>query len=439
MTCETVILAAGLGTRMKSRIPKVLHPLGGKPLIWWAVQSVREATERDAYVVIGPGDREVREVLGESVKYIEQEERKGTGHAVMQAAHALQGKSDQVLVILGDMPFLRVDTLKRIISTQKRNRSVMTLLAAHVSKTRGFGRIIRDREGQIQSIIEEAHANPDQLAIDEVNASVYCFDSQWLWQHLPQLPLSPKGEYYLTDIVAMAVENHFPVASFEVEDENEIFGINTREHLAEAHEVLQRRMNDYWMLSGVTIIDPSTTYIDPQAIIGEDTTILPGTYLKGKTTIGRECVLGPNSIIEDSSIGDRCRVLMSVTQGATLEEDVDIGPYAHLRRGAYLCRGVHMGNFGEVKNSTLGPGVKMGHFSYVGDAKIGANTNVSAGVITCNFDGEKKHTTEVGENVFFGSDTMLVAPIRVGKDSRTGAGSVVTRDVPENTLVAGVP
>jgi bifunctional UDP-N-acetylglucosamine pyrophosphorylase/glucosamine-1-phosphate N-acetyltransferase len=439
MICQPVILAAGFGTRMKSRIPKVLHPLGGKPLISWAVNCARDATGRDPVVIIGPEDQEVREVLGENVRYVEQAERLGTGHAVLQAAETLEGKSDLILVTLGDMPFLQVDSLKKLISTQEDARGALTMLTAKVSKSRGFGRILRDERGQILSIVEEAHASPEQLMINEVNVSVYCFEAQWLWQHLNQLPLSPKGEYYLTDIVAIAAESWSMIASIEVEDEEEIIGINTREHLAEAHEVLKRRINRRWMLSGVTIVDPSTTYIDPQATIGEDTTILPGTHIRGDTAIGRRCVLGPNSMIEDSSMGDRCQVTMSVVEGATLEEDVDIGPYAHLRRGAYLCRGVHMGNFGEVKNSTLGPGVKMGHFSYIGDAQIGGNTNVSAGVITCNFDGEKKHSTEVGEDVFFGSDTMLVAPLHIGRGSRTGAGSVVTRDVPENTLVAGIP
>jgi bifunctional UDP-N-acetylglucosamine pyrophosphorylase/glucosamine-1-phosphate N-acetyltransferase len=439
MNCECVILAAGFGTRMKSRIPKILHTLSEKPIIWWAVQSAYEATGRNPLVVIGPQDAEVRELLGESADFIEQPERLGTGHAVMQAAERLRGKSDLILVTLGDMPMLSAESLRRLIETQTSNDGPISLATATVIKTRGFGRILRDGEGDILGIIEEAHATPEQRAIREVNVSAYCFEAGWLWEHLSQLPLSPKGEYYLTDIVKLAVEEGSRIAWVDIPDENEIIGINTREHLAEAQAFFRDNINRKWMLSGVTIVDPKTTHIGPEVEIGIDTTILPNTIIEGKTIIGEDCRLGPNSFIQGSSIGDRCKVFMSVMEGAVLEEDVDIGPYAHLRQGAYLCRGVHMGNFGEVKNSTLKPGVKMGHFSYVGDSQIGENTNVSAGVITCNFDGKNKHETIIGENVFIGSDTMLVAPLKIGNGARTGAGSVVTKDVPEFTLVAGVP
>lgn len=439
MNCDSVILAAGFGTRMKSRIPKILHLLSEKPLIWWAVQSARQATERKPVVVVAPEDTEVQQVIGEDATFVEQADRLGTGHAVMQAERSLRGKSDLILVTLADMPLITTESLKELIQTQFHNEGVISLLTAKVSKSRGFGRILRNDEGEIVGIIEEAHATPEQLTIQEVNVSAYCFKAEWLWDHLQKLPVSPKGEYYLTDIIGLAVEEGSPIAWVEVEDENEIIGINTREHLAEAQAVLRYRINKGLMLSGVTIVDPRTTFIGPDVEIGGDTVILPNTTIEGKTVIGEECRLGPNSHIRDSSVSDRCKIFMSVMEGATLEEDVDIGPYAHLRKGATLCRGVHMGNFGEVKNSTLKPGVKMGHFSYVGDAVVGENTNVSAGVITCNYDGETKHETEIGEDVFIGSDTMLVAPIKIGKGSRTGAGSVVTKDVPENTLVAGVP
>jgi bifunctional UDP-N-acetylglucosamine pyrophosphorylase/glucosamine-1-phosphate N-acetyltransferase len=439
MKCESVILAAGLGTRMKSRIPKVLHPLSGNPIIWWAVQSAYEATGRKPLVVIGPEDGEVREVIADSANFVEQHDRLGTGHAVTQAAERLRGKSDLVLVTLGDMPLLSVESLRSLIDTQAQNDGAISLATASVLKARGFGRILRDPQGNIAGIIEEAHATPEQMAILEVNVSAYCFEAEWLWGHLSLLPLSPKGEYYLTDIVELAVEERSRVAWVEISEENEIIGINTREHLAEAQAVLNEKINRKWMLSGVTIVDPKTTYIGPDVKIGMDTTVLPNTMIEGETVIGEDCRLGPNSFIRGSMIADRCQVFMSVMEGAVLEEDVDIGPFAHLRTGAYLCRGVHMGNFGEVKNSTLGPGVKMGHFSYVGDTKVGENTNVSAGVITCNYDGERKNETDIGENVFIGSDTMLVAPLKIGKGARTGAGSVVTKDVPDFTLVAGVP
>ncbi len=424
---------------MKSRIPKIMHTLSEKPIIWWAVQSAIEATGRNPVVVIGPEDAEVRQLIGEYADFVEQSDRLGTGHAVMQAAERLRGKSDLILVTLGDMPLLSAENLRGLIETQANNDGAVSLATSIVSKTRGFGRILRDEEGSILGIIEEAHATPEQKAIQEVNVSAYCFHAEWLWEHLPQLPLSPKGEYYLTDIVELAVKEGSKIAWIEISDEDEIIGINTREHLAEAQAYLRDKINRKWMLSGVTIIDPKTTYIGPDVEVGVDTTILPNTLIEGKTVIGEDCKLGPNSFIQGSSLGDRCQVFMSVMEGAVLEEDVDIGPYAHLRQGAYLCRGVHMGNFGEVKNSTLAPGVKMGHFSYIGDSKVGENTNISAGVITCNYDGKNKHETIIGENVFIGSDTMLVAPIKIGNGARTGAGSVVTKDVPEFTLVAGVP
>ena len=439
MGCVSLILAAGLGTRMKSKIPKVLHPLGGMPMILWAVNSAREATGRDPYIVVGPENDEIRAVLGQDVEWVEQENRLGTGHAALQAAPYLQGKFDYVLVTSADMPLLLPETLRRLIAQQKTHAGPFTLLTADVSEARGFGRILRADDGNIRAIIEEAHASRQQRALGEVNVGAYCFQADWLWEHLGQLPLSEKGEYYITDLVQMATQAGEEIASIAIEDGDEIIGINTREHLAEAQNALQRRVNRKWMLAGVTIMDPASTYIDPQVQIGTDTTILPNTFLQGHTTIGDDCVLGPNSIIRESKIGDDCKVFLSVMTSATLEDQVDIGPFAHLRPGAYLCRGVHMGNFGEVKNSVLGADVKMGHFSYVGDAKIGRNTNISAGVITCNFDGKEKHATEIGEDVFIGSDTMLIAPLQIGKGSRTGAGSVVTRDVPEKTLVVGIP
>jgi bifunctional UDP-N-acetylglucosamine pyrophosphorylase/glucosamine-1-phosphate N-acetyltransferase len=229
------------------------------------------------------------------------------------------------------------------------------------------------------------------------------------------------------------------VGSIQVEDHDEVIGINTREHLAQAEAALRRRINRHWMLEGVTLLDPTTVYIGPEVKIGRDSVVLPNTHLEGTTVVGAACRLGPNTVVRDSSIGDRCRVEASVVEEAKLEEEVQIGPFAHLRRGAHLCRGVHMGNFGEVKNSTLGPGVRMGHFSYVGDATIGPDVNVGAGTVTCNYDGEQKHRTEIEEGAFIGSDTMLVAPVRIGRGSRTGAGSVVTRDVPDWSVAAGVP
>jgi bifunctional UDP-N-acetylglucosamine pyrophosphorylase/glucosamine-1-phosphate N-acetyltransferase len=277
------------------------------------------------------------------------------------------------------------------------------------------------------------------LSINELNVGAYCFRSDWLWEALGRIRVSKKGEYYLTDTVVLAVQAGLSVQAIVSDDLVETIGINTRIHLSEADAAMRRRINTAHMLAGVSIIDPLAAYIEAGVTIGQDTVIWPDTYLRGETVIGKGCVLGPETIITDSRIGDSCKVLKSVLDGALLEDDVDMGPFARLRKGAHLCRGVHMGNFGEVKDSTLGPGTKMGHFSYIGNAAIGPNVNIGAGTITCNYDGEKKHPTEIGEDVFIGSDTMLVAPVKLGARSRTGAGAVVTKDVPPDTLVVGVP
>jgi bifunctional UDP-N-acetylglucosamine pyrophosphorylase/glucosamine-1-phosphate N-acetyltransferase len=316
----------------------------------------------------------------------------------------------------------------------------VTLLTLTTDVSRGFGRIIRNGQGRIEQIVEESHATPEQMRVNEFNVGAYVFDATWLWNSLTSLPISPKGEYYLTDLVGMAVSQGRTVSSVALSDVTQGIGINTLEHLAEAEAVLRQRINREWMLQGVRMIDPATTYVGPEVEIGQDTLILPGTHLEGRTTIGAGCRLGPSTSIRSSTLGSDCRVEASVVEGATLEDDVDVGPFSHLRQGAYLCRGVHMGNFGEVKNSRLGPGVKMGHFSYIGDATLAERVNVGAGTITCNFgrNGVKNHT-EVGADVFIGSDSMLVAPLRIGKGAATGAGSVVTKDVPENALAVGVP
>jgi bifunctional UDP-N-acetylglucosamine pyrophosphorylase/glucosamine-1-phosphate N-acetyltransferase len=313
------------------------------------------------------------------------------------------------------------------------------MLTLEADKPRGFGRIVRGDDGAVRAIVEEAVATEEQRRIREVNLGVYCFDAAWLWAHLDRIPLSPKGEYYLTDLVGLAVGEVASVKTLGLDDPDEALGINTRVHLAEAEAALRRRINEKWMLAGVTLIDPATTYIDAAATLGPDTVILPNTHIWGATTIGRDCRIGPNSVLRDVTVGDRCHIDSSVVEGATLENEVGIGPYAHLRKGAYLESGVHMGNFGEVKNSRLRRGAKMGHFSYIGDADIGEDTNIGAGTITCNYDGVRKNKTTVGAGVFIGSDTLLVAPVTVGRGARTGAGAVVTKDVPDDSLAVGMP
>jgi len=439
MKTTPIILAAGEGTRMKSHLPKILHPVMGRPMVWHAVRTAQGSSAGTPVVVIGSGLDQVRAALGNDVRYATQRKRLGTGHAVQQAETLLRGKTDAVLVTYGDMPLIKTNTLKRLISAQSEHTGPISMLTVVVDDPKGFGRIVRDNNGCVQAIVEEVQATPDQLAINELNPGVYCFNSDWLWDALRRIELSPKGEYYLTDLVDIAVEEGKSVQAIQAGDPTEMIGINTRVHLAEAEAIMRYRINQEWMLNGVSIIDPETTYIETDISIGQDTVIWPNTYLQGDTEIGEQSTIGPNSIIRDTKVGNNCKVLSSVLEGAILEDEVDVGPFGHLRRGAYLAQGVHMGNFGEVKNSYLGPGTKMGHFSYLGDATIGPNVNIGAGVITCNYDGESKYSTEIGADVFIGSDTMLVAPLVIGKGARTGAGSVVTKNIPENTLAVGAP
>lgn len=439
-TCAAIVLAAGHGTRMKSDLPKVLHPLMGKPLAVHSLQAASQAVGSQPVLVIGHGGEEVRRAIGDLAQYAVQEPQLGTGHAVMQAAPLLRGKSDMVLVSYADMPLLSAETLRSLCEAHENFAGPITMLTVIADDPRGFGRVVRDASGNVVGIVEEAQASEEQRKIRELNVGVYCFSADWLWAALPRIPLSPKGEYYLTDVVSLAVAEGYRVQALPAQDPTEMIGINTRVHLAEAGAILRQRINQRWMLAGVTLIDPAATYIEADVTIGSDTVIWPNCYLRGSTAIGEGCVIGPNAIIENCTIGNRCEVLASVLEKAVLEDEVDIGPFARLRKGAHLAQGVHMGNFGEVKNSYLGPGTKMGHFSYIGDATIGREVNIGAGTITCNFtvDG-KKYPTEIGDGAFIGSDTMLVAPVRIGEGAVTGSGSVVTKDVAPGAIVVGVP
>ncbi len=439
MTARVVILAAGKGTRMRSRLPKILHPIAGKPMVQYALEAARQASPLPPVLVIGHQAAAIRAALGDQAEYAEQTEQHGTGHAVMQAQALLEGKAEQVIVFNADLPLLTGQTLAALAEAHTKSKAAITLLTLKQKNARGFGRIKR-LKGKPVAIIEEAEATPKQLLIEELNVGAYCFNAKWLWSALPKLkPSAKKGEYYLTDLLAIAVKQNNKIHSLELQDPAEAIGINTREHLAEAEYALRQRINRHWMLAGVTIQDPQTTYIEPGVTLGQDTTILPNTMLMAGTQIGEDCVIGPNTTISHSRVGNSCHIQAAVVEHAIIENDVEIGPFAHLRKGAHLEDGVHMGNFGEIKNSHLAAGVKMGHFSYIGDATIGKNVNIGAGTITANYDGTNKNATVIEDGVFIGSDTMLVAPLHIGKGARTGAGAVVTKDVPPHTVVAGVP
>jgi len=440
MKTHVVLLAAGQGTRMRSRIPKLLHPLAGQPMILHSLSALSKLSDAPPTVVVGHESDKVREVVGEQAKFVEQTEQLGTGHALLQTKAELEGEAGLVVVSNADLPLLSAESIERLVNDQKDSDAAFTMLTVESPQPRGFGRILRGKSGEVLAIVEEAEATPEQRNISELNVGVYCFRADWLWPALEEVkPSSEKGEYYLTDLVEIAVKDESRVNALTLNNASEAIGINTRVHLAQAEQKLRERINQHWMLAGVTIIDPKSTYIDVGVSIGQDSTIWPNTMLQGFTKIGENCSLGPNSVVRDSKIHNNCKIEASYVEHAIIEDHVDIGPFAHMRKGAHLAEGVHIGNYGEVKNSQLGQGVKMGHFSYIGDAKIGANSNIGAGTITANYDGEGKHQTEIGKDVFIGSDTMLVAPLKIGAGARTGAGAVVTKDVASNTIVVGIP
>ena len=453
-TYATVVLAAGKGTRMRSTLPKVLHPLAGVPLLAHVLNAVEAIPSSLAFapyaklpsssrpiVVLGNGATQVEAVFGERCLYAIQEEQLGTGHAVLAARNAvekLEPLPQVVLVCYGDTPLVRSEILARVLVEHQERQATITFLTAHAALPSDFGRVVRDADGRVLEIVEVKRATEEQKRIDEVNSGVYCFDRSWLWPTLEALPRNASGEFYLTDLIGIAGAQGREIATV-TGTLDEAIGINDRVQLAAAGKLLRHRILEQHMYAGVTIVDPDTTYIDADVSIGPDSVILPGTLITGKSRIGSACQIGPGTTIDQSIIGNHCIIRNSVLEEATLEDGVSVGPFSHCRQGAYLARNVQMGNYAEVKNSYVGAETFMHHFSYLGDATVGEQVNIGAGTITCNFDGVRKNRTDIGNGAFIGSDTMLVAPVTVGEGARTGAGAVVNRDVPPGALVVGVP
>ena len=453
-TYAPVVLAAGKGTRMRSTLPKVLHQLAGLPLLAHVLNAVEAIPSTTAFssllattsgqrpvVVVGYEGKQVEDVFGGRCHYALQQEQLGTGHAVLAAKESVDALSplpQTVLVCYGDTPLVSSDALASLLVEHLTRQATITFLTATTEQPSDFGRVVRDADGQVREIVEMKRATEEQKRIREINSGVYCFERDWLWTALQALPKNAVGEYYLTDLVGIASAQGWRIATVSGSFD-ETIGINDRVQLAEAEQVLRRRVLERHMYAGVTIIDPATTYIDADVEIGADTVILPGTMITGKTRIGSFCRIGPYSTIDQSVLGDGCIVRNSALEEATLEDGVRVGPFSHCRPGAHLAHNVRMGNFGEVKNSYIGAETDMHHFSYVGDATIGEHVNIGAGSITCNYDGVRKNHTNVGDGASIGSDTMLVAPVSVGEHAITGAGSIVTRDVPAWALVSGVP
>ena len=438
---RAIVLAAGKGTRMKSSLPKVLHPLRGLPIMEHALRAVIRATGQKPIVIVGHDAAAVQAAVGNRADFALQAEQLGTGHAVMMAESAMRDDpSAQVIITAADMPLVRPETLQVLVNEREHHGAAISLLSVVVNDPRGFGRVVRDAVGNVMAIVEQIACTPEQLMITELNGAIYCIDAAWLWGALRRIqPNSRKGEYFLTDLVEIAVADGRTVRAIVASDVDECIGINTRVDLADADVALRRRINRAHMLNGVSIVDPATTYIDLDVTISEDTTILPNTHLLGSTSIGAKAVIGPDTTLRNATIGNGCAIRQSVIEDAQVDDDADVGPFSHLRSGAHIGAGAHVGNFGEVKNSTLGVHSKMGHFSYLGDATVGENVNIGAGAITCNYDGVRKNPTVIGDGAFIGSDTLLVAPVEIGAGATTGAGAVVTKNVPPDTVAVGLP
>jgi bifunctional UDP-N-acetylglucosamine pyrophosphorylase / glucosamine-1-phosphate N-acetyltransferase len=447
-----VVLAAGKGTRMRSQRHKVLHAVAGRPMLWHVLTALREAglAPDRTVVVVGDGAAAVRASVeahfgAGAYRFVHQEPQLGTGHAVLVAREAIPPQAETVLVAYGDTPLLRAETVRRLLERHAAGAAPLTLVTGHLDDPGGYGRIVRcagDGDGNgdaVREIVEERDATEEQRRIREVNSGFCVFRAPWLWAHLPDVQPAPNGERYLTALPAVAVGAGAEVATLVLEDVQETLGVNTRIQLAEAEAVLRRRIAIRLLESGVTLQDPATTYVDAGVEVGPDSVILANTHLGGATVVGRECVVGPNAIVRDSTIGDRCHVLASVVTGAILETEVAVGPFAHIRPGTRCGHGSAVGTGSEINRSVLGAGSKMMHFGYLGDTTVGEQVNVGAGAITCNFDGETKHPTSVGPGAFVGSGTLLVAPVAVGRQALTGAGAVVTRDVADGAKVVGVP
>ena len=431
-----LILAAGKGTRMRSTGAKVLHTVAGTPMLDLTLAAVREAGA-DPIVVVAGDAADVRAHVGD-VRVVTQDPPLGTGHAVQVALGALP-REGEAFIVYGDTPLLRGQTLRAMQALRRERGAALTLLSARIPPPSAYGIVERSPDGGVRRIVETKPDPALQRADAERNLGAYVVDLEWLHAAAPRLTRNNSGEIYLTDLPAIAASDGRSVAAYCLDDHREGMGVNTRVELAAAESLMRDRIRQRHMLAGVTLRDPASTFIDEGVVIGEDSELLPGTILAGATRIGRRCVIGPRATIRDSVIGDGCRVGESLLEDSTLEDDVVVGPYCHLRGGAHLERGVDVKDHAEIKNSRLGTGTKVHHFSYLGDATLGKNVNVGAGTVTANYDGTRKLPTVIEDGAFLGVDTMLVAPVRVGRRAKTGAGAVVTKDVPPGMLAVGVP
>lgn len=438
---SVVILAAGLGTRMKSKLAKVLHRVGGMSLVEHVVRSAMELTPAsDITVVVGhQADEVCKELDGLGVGFVHQVEQQGTGHALLSCRERLAGAPGLLVVLYGDTPLLSAATLRRLVERQRRHQAAATLITTHLEDPTGYGRVILDDQGHVRAIVEQKAATPQQLSIRVINSGIYCFTAPLLWKYLGEIrPDNPANEYYLTDIVDILHRHGHIVQAMEVKDSSELLGINTRVDLAVVDKVIRERKARELMLAGVTIEKPETVAIDAGVTVGADTIVEPNVRLLGKTEIGEDCRIGASTIIESSRIAAGVTVgAMSVISEAVVSTGARIGPFSRVRPGSEIGENAHVGNFVEIKNTRLGAGAKANHLAYLGDADVGDGSNIGAGTITCNYDGTAKHRTSVGARTFVGSNSTLVAPVVVGDESYVGAASVITDNVPDGALALG--
>jgi bifunctional UDP-N-acetylglucosamine pyrophosphorylase/glucosamine-1-phosphate N-acetyltransferase len=437
-----LILAAGQGTRMKSKTPKVLHRLCGMPMIDHVVRTAQKLGPEKMYLVVGFKKELLRSHLGDAAEYITQSEQLGTGHAVMQAEDVLSDYKGDVIVLYGDVPLLREDTLRALLKKHWTSRSAATIVTTNVTNPFGFGRIIRDRSRKIRRIVEEKDATPAQKRKREINPGIYCFKSAALLKALKKLDTAnEQQEYYLTDVIEILLKQRKKVETVTTEDEIEIMQVNDRTQLATINRIMHDRVLDRLMTNGVTILDPPNTYVSESVEVERDVTIYPFTYIEGSTRIGEGTVIGPQTYIAECEIEENVVITMSYLSECIVRANSRIGPFAHLRPEALIGENVHIGNFVEVKKSIIEDGSKANHLSYIGDSKIGKGVNIGAGTITANYDGRDKHETVIEDGASIGSGTVLIAPVKVGRNAKTGAGAVVPsrRNIPAHAVFVGVP
>ena len=431
-----VILAAGQGTRMRSRLPKMLHPLCGRPLVGWPIAAARDAGANRIVIVVSPGG-ELDGHLPDDVVSIVQPKPNGTGGAVLAATDEL--RDDQTVVVLpGDAPLITAGAITALVDAHDKSEAKATMATMHLDDPTGYGRVVRDEQGQVERVVEtkaEGDATPEQLQIDEVNSSIFAFDAQALTQALSTLaPDNAQQELYLPDVLPALREAGHQIAAHDLQDPDLARGVNDRVQLAQVRAIAQQRIHDAHGRAGVTIVDPASTLIDVTITIGRDTTIEPSSYLRGTTSIGEGCTVGPLTTLVDATLHDRVTIPHSYVLNAEIDDDATVGPFAYLRPGTHLRQGSKAGTFVEIKNSDVGANSKVPHLSYIGDADIGEDTNLGAATITANYDGTNKHRTTIGKRVHTGVDTTLVAPVTLGDDTWTGANSAITKDVPDKAL-----